>query len=348
MNRENKEIVDALRREVRQLQSDRLVKLESERKLEQRLMVGRQRVREVINQLVSEGLLIKYEGKATYIVPVIKNKYINLICSPSIKLNDPFYNRMLMELTSYSAKHSVNMIPLTMETLEKGDDLSPVLMIGKFEEEMLQKIKAAYSRVISFENYPDHDDFAQIYFDHFKIGINAAKVLAGYGHKKVIHITGPDTYASALYRKNGFIRGARKNGLEYVVLESKMNFRGGYELSERVAELVALKKFTAIFAANDWMAIGLIQALRTKGIEVPDQVSVLSVDNIPLAGQFSPGLTTYSLDADMMITECFMLMDAAEGSLEDQKFHKRIILQPVLITRDTLKRREDMGDPSKS
>ena len=111
-----------------------------------------------------------------------------------------------MELTSYSAKHSVNMIPLTMETLEKGDDLSPVLMIGKFEEEMLQKIKAAYSRVISFENYPDHDDFAQIYFDHFKIGINAAKVLAGYGHKKVIHITGPDTYASALYRKNGFIR----------------------------------------------------------------------------------------------------------------------------------------------
>ena len=107
MNQENKEIADILRREVKQLQSDRLIKLESERKLERRLMVGRQRIREVINQLVSEGLLIKYEGKGTYVTPIVKNKYINLICSPSIKLNDPFYNRMLMELTGYSDRKSV-------------------------------------------------------------------------------------------------------------------------------------------------------------------------------------------------------------------------------------------------
>lgn len=345
MNQENKEIADILRREVKQLQSDRLIKLESERKLEQRLMVGRQRIREVINQLVSEGLLIKYEGKGTYIAPIVKNKYINLICSPGIKFNDPFYNRMLMELTGYSAKNSVNMIPLTLETLENGDMISPVLMIGKFEEENLQKIKRIYPRIISFENYPNHDDFAQIYFDHFKIGMNAAKVLSGFGHRNVIHITGPDTYASALYRKNGFIRGARKNGIEHVILESKMNFRGGYELADQVAKLVTLRKFTAVFAANDWMAIGLIQALRTKGIEVPDQVSLLSVDNIPLAGQFAPALTTYSLDANMMIAECFSLMDGGGSGLEsnaamEQKFHKRIILQPILITRDTLKRKK--------
>ena len=340
MNRENKEIADMLRQEVKKLQSDRLIRLESERKLEQRLQVGRQRIREVINQLVSEGLLIKYEGKGTYIAPLIRNKFINLICSPSIKLNDPFYNRMLMELTSCAAKNSVNIIPLTMDSLENGERNSPILLIGKFEEHMLQRIKALYRHIISFENYPDHDDFAQIYFDHFKIGINAAKVLAGYGHKKVIHITGPDTYASALYRKNGFIRGAGKNGLEYVVLESKMNFRGGYALAEQVKELVKQQKFTAVFAANDWMAVGLIQALRAEEMAVPDQVSVLSVDNIPLAGQFAPGLTTYSLDAEMMITEGFMLMDTAEENGGEENFRRRIILQPVLITRDTLKKRE--------
>lgn len=340
MNRENKEIADMLRQEVKKLQSDRLIRLESERKLEQRLQVGRQRIREVINQLVSEGLLIKYEGKGTYIAPLIRNKFINLICSPSIKLNDPFYNRMLMELTSCAAKNSVNIIPLTMDSLENGERNSPILLIGKFEEHMLQRIKALYRHIISFENYPDHDDFAQIYFDHFRIGINAAKVLAGYGHKKVIHITGPDTYASALYRKNGFIRGAGKNGLEYVILESKMNFRGGYALAEQVKELVKQQKFTAVFAANDWMAVGLIHALRAEEMAVPDQVSVLSVDNIPLAGQFAPGLTTYSLDAEMMITEGFMLMDTAEENGGEENFRRRIILQPVLITRDTLKKRE--------
>ena len=227
-----------------------------------------------------------------------------------------------------------------MDSLENGERNSPILLIGKFEEHMLQRIKALYRHIISFENYPDHDDFAQIYFDHFKIGINATKVLAGYGHKKVIHITGPDTYASALYRKNGFIRGAGKNGLEYVILESKMNFRGGYALAEQVKELVKQQKFTAVFAANDWMTVGLIQALRAEEMAVPDQVSVLSVDNIPLAGQFAPGLTTYSLDAEMMITEGFMLMDTAEENGGEENFRRRIILQPVLITRDTLKKRE--------
>ena len=336
MNEENKEIAGILRREIKELQSDRLVKLESERKLEQRLKVGRQRIREIITQLVSEGLLIKYEGKGTYIAPIIKNKYVNIICSPSIKINDPFYNRLLMELTNYSAKNSVNMIPLTVDTLENGNMISPVLMIGKFEEEYLQRIKEKFPRIISFEDYPDQDDFTQIYFDHFKIGMNAAKVLTGYGHRRLIHITGPDTYASALYRKNGFIRGARKHAAEHVILESKMNFRGGYALAGQVANLVERRSFTAVFAANDWMAIGLIQALRTEGIEVPDQVSVLSVDNIPLAGQFAPALTTYSLDANMMIAECFSLMEEAQVNLEEQKFHKRIILQPVLVTRDTL------------
>lgn len=343
MNQENKKIADILRKEVKQIQSDRLIKLESERKLEQRLNVGRQRIREVIGQLVSEGLLIKYKGKGTYIAPMIKSKYINLICSPSIKPNDPFYNRMLMELTSYAAKNSVNLIPLSIETLKNGNILSPVLMVGKFEEEHLEQIKKMYQHVISFEDYPEYDDFTQIYFDHFKIGANAAKVLASYGHKKVIHITGPAVYASALYRKNGFIQGARKNGIAHVILESKMNFRGGYALAEQVKELVIKQQYTAVFAANDWMAIGLIQALRTAGIDVPEQVSVLSVDNIPLADQFSPGLTTYSLDANMMIAECFLLMDAmgadfGERGFEEQNYNKRIILQPVLIARDTLKK----------
>ena len=129
MNQENKEIADLLRSELQQRQTNQLIKLESERKLEQRLNVGRQRIREIINQLVSEGVLIKYEGKGTYIAPLVKNKFVNVLSSPTIKLNDPFYNRMFMELTGYSAKNSVNMIPLSMETLQNGDRDAPLILI---------------------------------------------------------------------------------------------------------------------------------------------------------------------------------------------------------------------------
>lgn len=337
MNEENRAVVEKLRSEIKELQSDKLIKLESERKLEERFGVGRQRIREAINQLVSAGLLVKYEGKGTYIPPVIKNKWLNLLCSPGIKLNDPFYNRMLMELTNYSAKNSVNIIPLTMDTLKNGNIHAPVLLIGKFEDEMLKKIQEEFSQIVSFEDYPEHDEFTQIYFDHFKIGMNAAKVLAGYGHKRAICITGPERYASAKLRKNGFIRGARKYMTESVVLESKMNFSGGYELAEQVGCYIKGRGFTAVFAANDWMAIGLIQALSALKIKIPDQVSVIGVDNIPLASQFAPALTTYSLDANMMITEFFSLMKD-DGDDKGINNPKRIILKPVLMMRDSVRK----------
>ena len=118
MNRENREIVAALRMEFQAMQCSRPLKIESERKLSERLSVGRQRIREVINELVAEGLLIKYEGKGTYISPVVKSGFVNLICSPEIKPNDPFYNRLLMELTTYAAKHCVNLISLTLDSLD--------------------------------------------------------------------------------------------------------------------------------------------------------------------------------------------------------------------------------------
>lgn len=337
MNGENRGLAEVLRREFQRERTNHLVKIESERKLAEKLGVGRQRIREVIGQLVSEGLLIKNEGRGTYIAPLIKSRFLNLICSPGIKSNDPFYNSMLMELTSYAAKNSVNMISLRMDTLRFGRANSPLLLIGRFEEEYLEILKRTFRKMISFENYPEHDDFAQIYFDHFKIGMNAAKVLAEYGHRRVIHITGAGKYASACFRRNGFIRGARKYGLEYAVLEGKMNFEGGYELGEQTAQLVRDRGFTAVFAANDWMAVGLIQSLKSKNLRIPEDVSTLSVDNIPLASQIAPNLTTYSLDANMMIAECFSLMEMAEEEQEEINFAKRIILQPVLITRDTLK-----------
>lgn len=252
-------------------------------------------------------------------------------------MNDPFYNRLLMELTIYSAKHSVNIIPINMDKLANGDMSCPVLMIGRFEKTELEDIKAIYLKIISFEYYPDHDDFVQIYFDHFKIGMNAAKVLAYYGHQKVLHIAGPGKYASAYYRRTGFIRGARKCNMKSFIMESKMNFRGGFDLAEKVKFYLQQEGFTAVFAANDWMAIGLIQGLKALGLEVPEQVSVLSVDNIPLADQIAPGLTTYSLDANMMIAECFALMDFAEFTYAEKAYQKNIILKPALITRETLK-----------
>lgn len=342
MNPINKEIANILREELKMMQSDHLVKVESERSLEQRLGVGRQRIRAVINQLTTEGLLIRHEGKGTYITPIVKNKFLNLICSPDIKTNDPFYNNLLVELTNYAAKESVNIIPLNINTLQNGFTHSPLLMIGRFSEEDLGILKQIFHVLVAFENYPEHEDFTQIYFDHYKIGFNAAKVLAEYHHQKVIHLTGPNRYASSNLRRDGFIRGAQKYNLDYEILSGKMNFQGGYRAGAVVKKLIQEDKFTSLFVVNDWMAVGLMQYLKENGVRIPEEVSIISVDNISLAGQISPGLTTYSLDMKVMIAEVFALLNNMPGDMEEQVPSKRVTLAPVLITRDTLKDAKDL------
>ena len=339
MNPINHEIANILREKFKTMQSDQLVKIPSERTLEQRLGVGRQRIRAVINQLASEGLLIRHEGKETYITPIVKNKYLNLICSPDIKSNDPFYNNLLVELTNYAAKESVNITPLNMGTLKNGFAHSPLLTIGRFCEEDLSELKKNFHIFVAFEDYPEHEDFVQIFFDHTKIGFNAAKVLHEHYHAKVIHLTGPNKYASSNCRRNGFIKGAQKYSMNFEIVSGKMNFQGGYKAGPVIARLVREQGFTAVFVVNDWMAVGLMQALKENGLRIPTDVSIISVDNIALASQISPGLTTYSLDMKIMIAEFFSLLNnipTDPEDIEDNFYGKKVTLQPVLITRDSL------------
>lgn len=337
MNKDNKELAEMMKFDLEKIQGNTLYKISSERKLGEEYGVGRQRIRDVINQLVSDGLLVKYEGKGTYLLPKNsgeKYEFINFICAPTIKQNDPFYSRILNELTAYSAKNSIKVISLDINSLDNGYELSPILTIGKFSNENIDKIKMKFKKVISFEDYPDNDDFVQIYFDHYKIGKMAAKALYENGHKKVVHIAGPSKYASAAYRMAGFLDTAKKYRMEVQVIETKMNFSGGYDVSKKISELVKFSKYSGIFAANDWTAIGLLQGLKGHNIEVPKNVSLIGVDNIPLSKQIYPALTTFSLDAKMVISECFALLEMDQ--MVNDNFDKRIILQAKLISRDSL------------
>ena len=337
----NQEIARILRDCVKPMRSDKLVKLESERILEKRLGAGRQRIRAVIQQLMAEGLLVKQEGKGAYITPVVRNKYLNLVCSPDIKHNDPFYNNLLVELTNFAAKESVNISPVRMDNLTSGYINSPALIVGRLGDEALNVLKDVFPILIAFENYAEHDTINQIYFDHYKIGYNAVKALVDYGHKRIVHLTGPDRYASSRLRREGFIEAARKYGATHAILDGKMNFQGGYNAGEAVVDEMRRKGYTGVFVVNDWMAVGLMQYMKENGVRIPDDISVVGVDNIPLSSQISPSLTTFASDVRIMVADVFVILNAM-ASDTDAADHKaragrRVVLTPVLLARESIR-----------
>lgn len=144
------------------------------------------------------------------------------------------------------------------------------------------------------------DGFHSVSIDQYQGARTLVDHLVGLGHRRIAHLAGPADSVDALERVRGWRDALSEHGLvarEPLVGDwtPASGFRLGRELvadRERAADAA----FTAIFAANDQMALGAIHALSERGLVVPRDVSVVGFDDIPEAEHFAPPLTTMRQD----------------------------------------------------
>ena len=118
--------------------------------------------------------------------------------------------------------------------------------------------------------------------------------LADLGHRDVVHIAGPRDWVGARNRIREYEAAVAELGMRSRgVIHGDWSARSGYEA---IASWPDVLPATAIVAANDQTALGVILALNEGGYRVPDDVSVTGVDDTPEAAYFSPPLTTLRLD----------------------------------------------------
>lgn len=124
----------------------------------------------------------------------------------------------------------------------------------------------------------------------------AARHIAGLGHRRIAHIRGPDTFLSAAERLRGFRVGLAEFGMK---VEERYLMEGGYTFESGLdcgKALLALDEPpTAVFAGNDEMAVGVYQAVRQAGLRIPEDLSIVGFDDSPIATRIWPTLTTVRL-----------------------------------------------------
>jgi LacI family transcriptional regulator len=112
--------------------------------------------------------------------------------------------------------------------------------------------------------------------------------LLGLGRERIVHIAGPPDNIDAQERAAAAEATAWKHGVELTIVEGNFEEESGAAAVERL--LASGRSFDAIFAANDNMAIGALEAVRKAGLEVPRDIAVAGFDDIPLARHL--GITT--------------------------------------------------------
>jgi DNA-binding LacI/PurR family transcriptional regulator len=157
----------------------------------------------------------------------------------------------------------------------------------------------------------------------------ATRHLLELGHRTVWHIAGPPDFLEARQRIEGWQSALAGAGADVPpVLSGDWSPRSGYELGQR---LVTVRGVTAVFAANDQMALGLLRALHEVGRRIPGDISVVGFDDIPEAQYFIPPLTTVRQDFNEMGRQSLMLLLSEIGAAERSSSH--VVVQPELIVR---------------
>jgi DNA-binding LacI/PurR family transcriptional regulator len=133
--------------------------------------------------------------------------------------------------------------------------------------------------------------FPVVDVDNRRGGYDATRHLLEHGHRRVATIAGPAAWPSAAARLEGYRRALAEAGAEELVERAS-----GWGLEHGVAAATRLLErgadFTALFAHSDLIALGAIRRLREAGLRVPDDVSVVGYDDLPVADYVEPALTT--------------------------------------------------------
>jgi LacI family transcriptional regulator len=173
-----------------------------------------------------------------------------------------------------------------------------------------------------------------VYNDEVKGGFLAAEYLIKKGHKRIALINGFLYKSPAKGRLEGYKKALNKYRIsldESLISVGDINIEDGYERTKQMLEKNL--DFTAIFAYNDMMAFGAMQAIKEKSLRIPEDIGLVGYDDILFSSLISPALTTIRLKKQELGVESVkLLFSRINGSREKTK---KIMLDVELVKRKT-------------
>jgi LacI family transcriptional regulator len=172
----------------------------------------------------------------------------------------------------------------------------------------------------------------QVVHDDHKGGRMVAEHLGDLGHRTVVQLPGPPDVANFPRRANGFSEHARQIGMEELSVPGVARMptaAEGRRLMEGLLDQGSAP--TAVFAHNDWMALGALAGIRAHGLDVPENISLVGYNDLPTVGFVTPPLTTLRYPSLEIGRAAGDLMTELLGGGEPDRHN----LEPELIVRSS-------------
>ena len=321
-------------------------KLPGERTFSSELGISYMTTRRAIDSLVAKGLLYKIPKKGTFVADPkqaatkSKTKNLGYFLDSSIKdgLSSPYYSMIFDALEKEAAKNGYSMMYFSntggsdfLEIAKKIDGV--VVSCFPRIEPMLQEIKQRVA-VVCIDNTSMDKSIPSVTLDNFNSVADSITYLCTLGHKRIGFITGLDDSDIGRGRLAGYLSALKS---QHIAEDRDLIYKGDYsfETGRMGADyfLSMPRPPTAIMCANDTMAISALKEVSRKGLRVPEDISIIGFDDIVMASQITPALTTVSVPVAEIAKKAIDILRAAMNDGDQQYQHAAVPCQ--LVERET-------------
>jgi LacI family transcriptional regulator len=298
-----------------------------------------QRIQETIQALgyrpssVARSLVTKRTATIGVIIAEIETAvYLQTLNFIEPIARDAGYNILLC--TTHSFDDERQAVYLLLEN--QVDGIVSLATSTYLDDDFLTNLPPSTPPMVLFNRSTVHDRFDQINVDNTNGVVKAIDYLVELGHRRIAHLYGPESRVSTKERLDGYELGLKKHNLEYYEQYVRPgNFEASSEQWEQsTQELLALSpRPTAIIGANDRVAAVAMRTTQQSGLRVPEDMSIIGIDDQPFCTYLHPALTT----VDMSIIEIGkrgirMLLERINGT---RTTTEHVILRCPLIIRES-------------
>ncbi len=253
---------------------------------------------------------------------------------------------MSVVLTESGTRHAPG--PEWIEGVLRRRPLGVVLVFSSLPDDIKRKLRSRAINFVIIDPAGDPEpDVPSVGSANWAGGVAATRHLIDLGHRRIGIITGPDDMLCSLARLDGFRSAMSMAGLTVdndLIRYGDFHVQGGHDGA--LALLERPDPPTAIFAGSDLQALGVLEAARVKGLQVPRDLSVVGYDDIPPARWASPSLTTVNQPLVEMAEEAArMLLRLSQPEGTGDKSNTSMELGVRLVVRKSTAPLREAGEP---
>jgi LacI family transcriptional regulator len=255
----------------------------------------RKKVYEAIEKLgyrpnaVARGLASKKTTTVGVVIPDISNALVAEVARGIEDIATMYHYNIILCNADKKKEKEIRVINTLLE--KQVDGL--IFMGGTVTEDHLDAFKTSSVPVVLCGTTDERNAMPAVDIDHEQAAYDAVKVLLDHGHSRIAMISGSlEDPANGYARYQGYKRALEDAGIglrEDYVRIGNYRYESGSEATRHFIGLS--ERPTAIFSATDEMAIGAIHTIQDEGMKVPEDISVISVDNSRMASMVRPQLS---------------------------------------------------------